>query len=188
MPVELLELPTSSKQRPGPPLEAHKWAAPTPARRPCSSTTHGITLSTLAREFPAGGEATPSTRIKSLQVFFFFFPLQGDFHLLDIKVDVNCVICMKLNMTYVNVEWPILSDLVFVTGCDVMCFPFPLKTEIKFLWGSFGHLQILLISFLRSFPYPFTWAEVTYLYGHSPRYEIMWKLKSHTGRTEALLR
>ena len=48
--------------------------------------------------------------------FFFFFSLQGDFHLLDIKVDVNCVICMKLNMTNVNVEWPVLSDLVFVTG------------------------------------------------------------------------
>ena len=47
---------------------------------------------------------------------FFFFSLQGDFHLLDIKVDVNCVICMKLNMTNVNVEWPVLSDLVFVTG------------------------------------------------------------------------
>ncbi|XDB67240.1 hypothetical protein ABFV05_020856 [Capra hircus] len=28
----------------------------------------------------------------------------GDFHLLDIKVDVNCVICMKLNMTQ-NGKW-----------------------------------------------------------------------------------
>ena len=55
--------------------------------------------------------------------------LLGDFYLLDIKVDVNCVICMKLNMTYVHVEWPTLSDLVFVTGCDVMGFPFPWKLK-----------------------------------------------------------
>jgi hypothetical protein len=32
---------------------------------------------------------------------------------------------MKLKMTYIRVEWPALSDLVFVTGCDVMGFPFP---------------------------------------------------------------
>ena len=64
--------------------------------------------------------------------FCFYFSLQGDFHLLDIKVDVNCVICMKLNMTNVNVEWPVLSDLVFVTGWDVMCFPFPWKLKSNF--------------------------------------------------------
>ena len=86
--------------------------------------------------------------------FCFYFSLQRDFHLLDIKVDVNCVICMKLNMTYVNVEWPILSDLVFVTGCDVMCFPFPWKLKsnsfeeasaiCKFCWYHSSGVSLIL--------------------------------------------
>lgn len=123
---------------------------------------------------------------QSLQVLFcFVFPSGVIFHLLDIKVSVNCVVCMKLNMAVrkcgmAHSQW---SCLCYWLRCNV--FSIPLKTEIKFLWGSFGH-QILLISFLRSFSYPFTWAEVTYLYGHSPRYKIMWN-SSHSGRTEALL-
>ena len=33
----------------------------------------------------------------------------------------------------------------------------------------------------QEFPCPFTWAEVTNLYEHSPRYKIMWKLMSDKG-------
>ena len=46
------------------------------------------------------------------------------FYLLDIKVDIYCVVCIKLNVTCINVKWPILSDLRNVTGCNVMGSPF----------------------------------------------------------------
>ena len=50
--------------------------------------------------------------------------LLGYFYFLDIKVNVYCVACIKLNVTCINVKRLILGDLLKVTGCDVMGSPF----------------------------------------------------------------
>ena len=125
MPVELLELPPFSKQR----HQDFPWRLTSELPPPqLGDPAHPQLTASHSQHRPESSlqveKPHPPPESRAYR-FCFYFSLQGDFRLLDIKVDVNCVICMKLNMTYVNVEWPILSDLVFVTGCDVMCFPFP---------------------------------------------------------------
>ena len=116
MPVELLELPPFSKQR----HQDFPWRLTSELPPPqLGDPAHPQLTASRSQHWPESSlqveKPHPPPESRAYR-FCFYFSLQRDFHLLDIKVDVNCVICMKLNMTNVNVEWPVLSDLVFVTG------------------------------------------------------------------------
>ena len=124
--------------------------------RPPSSETllspraQGVLLSAPPRELPADGETLSPSGSDFIAGF-----LLGDFYLLNAKVKNDCVLCLTgLNFKELNPEWPILSDLLWVSGGNIHSYPFACKLRAKFPLEVFVLVFFLRPALYHLFPIP----------------------------------
>lgn len=181
MPVKFLELPPSSKQR------HQDFPGDSQVNCPHSQLgdpAHPQITASHSQHRPESSCRWRSHTLHQTQeltgFLFFCFSLSGWFSLTWHKSRRQLCRLHETQHDDEMWEWPGSQwSCLCYWLLYVMCFPFPWKTEIKFLWGSFSPSANLAISSPQEFLLSFhSGQKLAHLYGHSPRYKIMWKLKS----------
>ena len=130
-----------------------------PAQRPCSATQLRVSCCiNIILRVPCRRGSHTLTQVWGLYAFSFWLIFT---YLMSKLKSIESFLTSNSRLWKFNPEWPILTSLLLVTGCDVLGFPFSWKLKAKFPF------QIFVFIFLsHSTPSLMSWPSLVQISTH----------------------